>query len=605
MSILLFLLACALGSGLGMASRPSTRELRLIPLAALLAAFASALFIRSTTILDLGDVTLTGSQYSGIFLACAAGSALLLCLVALAAGWRDEFAPAALASLAGLAVATTSPDAGVALMAGAAAATSGALVMSAGPRRSDGIDARLSEIRTIALVSAALLFAGIALLRPAWTGKDGPVFVLAFIGLALALAVRSGAVPFHVPAVHLHRSASPVAPALLLVWIPAGLGLLVVSWSATTFAINDDALNGAVAAVKVVAVATLVLGALAALVHDEIDEVVTYSIVADAGFILLAVAARSDAAAEPTRLWLLAFVAAKTGLVAWAAAMSRAFGTSNVTLLRGWLRRTPLLGLALVAIAVATIGLPGGAVYNARSALISLALPSQLQILFAASILLSAAYIVRLLVVGLLPAGEAVRGCAGEKPRMSERAHVAPATAAEVAPEVTPIVEVATALDAAPEVAAAVAPPVAVATALDAAPEPTFQAATTDAPDAGQIEPTTPAGRARLAAIWHLNRTLEVSLVVVAGAFLAAALAFGGLGANNASNSGIPLDAAAHATPGPPRGTPASGSTATPQPTLAPRPSVGPASSGASPSAGPSGSPTPIKTSAPARDNTD
>jgi len=129
--------------------------------------------------------------------------------------------------------------------------------------------------------------------------NDSPVFALAFFCLAIAIAVRSGAVPFHVPAAHLLHSATSMAPALLLVWIPAGLGLLALSWSATTFGIRSDWLNAAVAGVQAVAVATIVLGALAALTHDEIEEVVAYSIVGDAGFLLLAFAARNDAAAEP------------------------------------------------------------------------------------------------------------------------------------------------------------------------------------------------------------------------------------------------------------------------------------------------------------------
>ena len=56
-----------------------------------------------------------GSEFSGFFLACAAGSAFLLCVVALATGFSDELAPAALASFAGLAVAMTSADPGVAV----------------------------------------------------------------------------------------------------------------------------------------------------------------------------------------------------------------------------------------------------------------------------------------------------------------------------------------------------------------------------------------------------------------------------------------------------------------------------------------------------------
>jgi NADH:ubiquinone oxidoreductase subunit 2 (subunit N) len=567
MSLLVFLIACGAGAAIGLAARPALPIGRLVGLASLLVAFASALSIGPATSLTIGDVTLTGSEYSGFFLACAAGSGLLLGIVALASGWPDEFTPAALASFAGLAVAMTAADAGVALFAAAAAATTGALlVVRASPRSSEG-DGRLAEIRTIGLVAAGLGVAAITIARPTWNGhNDAPVFGPAFLLLGLVLATRSGAVPFHVPAARLGRNAVPLSPALLLVWIPAGLAVLAISWSATTFGIRNDWLNVAVAVVQTVAVATLVLGPLAALVHDELDEVVAYSILTDAAFVLLAMAARTDAAAEPARLWLLVFVAAKSGLVAWAAALSRAFGTSSLPRLRGWLRRAPILGLALAVIVVATLGWPGSPVYSARSTLIRLALPGGLQFLFAASIALSVACYGRLLLVGLVSPSEDVRTGNGELPRWPA-GRSRPSDAAAM-----------------PALA-------------DPEPEP-----------ASGPQPETGSGaRRKLAAVWHLNRALAASLVVVGGAALSAVLAFGGLGASNASRSGIPLDTAAHATPSrAPTPSPVPLVTPTPLPTLAPRPTNGPsgalAPSGSLP---PTASPAPGKTSAPAQPITD
>jgi NADH-quinone oxidoreductase subunit N len=634
-SILAFLATCAFGAVFGLMARPSRPESRLVPLAALLAAFAAALFIGAGTSQSLGDVTLAGSKYSGLFLACMAGSALLLCIVALASGWHDEFAPAALAALAGTAVAVTSTDAGVALIAGAAGATAGALLISgAAPRagatagallisgaapRAGAVDGRASEMRAIAAVSGAMLLGGIAILRPAWTGdSDSPIFILAFVGFALAIAIRGGVVPFHAPAVRLRRNAIPMAPALMLVWIPAGLGLLAVAWSATTFPIQNDTLRTAAACIEAVAVATLLLGALAALVHDDLDEVVIYSIVADAGFILLAFAARTDLAAEPARLWILVFIAAKTALVAWAAAVSRAYGTSEIGTLRGWLRRTPLLGLALVIIAVATIGWPGSSVYEARSALIRMALPSQLQFVFLASIAVSAAYYVRLLVFGILPPSDEIRAGQSERPRFAPAiamAEVAPSVAAEVvaAPEAVPpvVVSAAPAPEAVPPVvvSAAPAPEAVPPVVVSAAPAPETTAATassdaTEAVAAPAPGPTSLPHPRSLPAMLRLNRGLGASLLIVGGAILAAALASGNLGAGTAAGYGIPLDTAAHATAVPVRKPTPAPPTPTPRTTFAPAASNGPVGSDI-PTIAPSGSQAPIKTSAPARDNTD
>ena len=611
MSLLVFLLACGAGAGLSLTLKPNQPFGRLAGLAGLLVAFGAALLIGSDTSVTIGEVTLDGSDYSGLFLACIAGSGLLLGLVALLSDWPDEITPAALVSFAGLAIAITSTNSGVSFGAAAAAATAGALVIVRVAPLSLDLDGRLAEIRTIGLMAAGLLFAELAVMRPPWAAPgDGSVLAVAFLGLALALAIRGGAVPFHIPAAHLGQTATRFAPALLLVWIPAGVGLLAVSWSATTFRASNDGMNWAVSAVQVVAVATLVLGALAALVHDELDEVVAYSIVADAGFLLLALAARSDAAAEPARLWLLAFVAAKTSLVAWAAAVSRAFGTSSLPRLRGWLRRTPLLGLALVAIVIATLGWPGSAVYEARATLIRLALPGQVQFLFITSIILSIAYIGRIVALGVVSPTEDVIAARSELPRWpagpaKPKAEKADAADAAATPATADKTDAADKADAAPPESASMAvvpaPVVAAAApASDPAPVETAPASVTDATDPAPAE--TPRG---LRVAWRLNRTLEVSLVVVAGTVIAAALALGGLGARGAAQAGIPLDAAAHATPtSPPTPTPA-GPTPTPMPTLAPH-----ASGGASGSAGPgsstkaSSSPSPIKTSGPAQGDT-
>jgi hypothetical protein len=631
MSLLAFLVACGGGAVLGLAERQPGRIGRWAGPICLLAALGAALLIGSTTRVSIGDVDLVGSEYAGRFLACAAGSALLACLVAMASGWPDRLAPAALVAFGGLAVATTAVDAGVALVAGAASATAGAIVIVRSTLRADEASGRLAEIRTIAVVAAALLLAAVTVLRPAWNAaSDGPVFVVAFLSLGIALAVRSGAVPFHVPAARLGHVAAPLAPALLLVWIPAGVGLLAISWSATTFGTRSDWLNAAVGVVQTVAVATLVLGSLAALVLDELEEVAAYSIVADSGFVLLALASRSDAAAEPARLWLLVFVAAKTALVAWAAATSRAFATSHLGRLRGWLRRTPLLGLTLVVIAVATLGWPGGAVYEARATLLRLALPGQLQFLFVVTMILSIACYGRLLGVGLLAPTDDVSTARSERPHWVGGPSHPPRTAAAT-PDTSPISaripdaggaeaelvapragDVAAGPESVPATpkrrrsrAAALAQPIPSTTA--AAPhteEPADSAAVSasaqiPAPDQIQTDasPGTPGFRRRLALTWRANRTLETSLVVVVGAAFAVALASGQLGAAHASQFGIPLDAAAHATPTPvPPPTPAF--TATPLPTLAPPATASPSSS-AAPSGSVAPSPSPMPTNLP------
>jgi hypothetical protein len=332
------------------------------------------------------------------------------------------------------------------------------------------------------------------------------------------------------------------------------------------------------------------------------------------------------------------FVAAKTGLVAWVAAASRNFRTTNLGHLRGWLRRTPILGVALVAIVIATLGWPGSPVYEARASLIRLGLPSGFGFVGAAAMLLSIIYYGRLLFVGLMSPGHMVRAAHGELPRWTHSVRRATAeTAAE--PElhaeavaelaVAELVDEPVATEAAPakkrrrRAAAAEEPLPTIAAAVEAeaeveVPTEVVQLELSTGPDVAATPAATPGEPAppaatrssfprRVVVAWRLNRTLEVSLVVACGAALAVAVAFGGFGTRGAAQSGIPLDAAAHATPTP-----------TPVPTPAPTPTPN-GSAEASPSASdttepgasasPNGSgnpsalpePTTVKTAAPLR----
>src|ERR1035437_672776 len=128
MALLAFFVCCGAGFILGLMARPSGALVRLISVFGLAAAFGAALLIGGSETVTLGEVKLVGSRYAGLFLACGTGAALLLCVVGLGTVCPERLGPASLAVFGGLAVAMTATDAGVALTAGAIAATVGALV---------------------------------------------------------------------------------------------------------------------------------------------------------------------------------------------------------------------------------------------------------------------------------------------------------------------------------------------------------------------------------------------------------------------------------------------------------------------------------------------
>jgi NADH:ubiquinone oxidoreductase subunit 2 (subunit N) len=527
MSILAFLSICAAGAVLGLVALPFRRWSRVVSLAGLTAAFVAAVLIGTTDTLTIGEVELRASWYVGLFLTAMTATCLLLFLLGAVAGWPDRLAPAALATFGGLGVALSATDPAVALTAVAAATAPGVLVaVRAWPTPvAEGIG--LAELRTLGLVVASTLLAAAVAFHPNWASQDlTPVYALTFLALGIALAVRSGAVPFHVPAARLSTVGARPGLVLLLVWIPAGLGVLALSWTSATYGMKGDALNAAVAVIQVIAVATLILGAVGALLHDELDEIAAYSIVQDAAFILLALTTRDAGASQPARLWLLAFIVAKSALTAWVMAMVWRFGTSNLASLRGWLRRAPLLGIALLVIVLATLGWPGSPVSEARATLVRLALPSQLHFLGVTAILLSLAYYGRLLAVGLLAPSDEVTTAAGEGWQWPARP--APPIAADV------VADAGTEKPRRKRAAKTTASAAVVST-------PTLGT------DPGAPNKATPGGAAAFGRqgwqAWRLNRRLEASLLVLGIAALAAAIAFGGLGASSATRTGVGLDA--------------------------------------------------------------
>jgi len=574
MTLITFLLVCVAGMLLTLLTMPFARLSRLVALGSLAGALAAAVLLNPNDSVTLGEVTLATTWFGGFFLSALAASSLLLCVIGLATGWPERLAPAALATMAGVGVAISSTDPTVALIAAAAATAPAALVASRVRSTPLGTTVGIAELRTLALVVSASVLAAVTILNTNWNSDD-PTFViaLAFLVVSAAVAVRSGAVPFHVPAALLSRSGEGLGLVLSLVWIPTGFGLIALSWNASIFGVPGDWLDRAVVVVQIVAIATLILGAVGAMLHDEIEEIVVYSIVQDTGFILLALTARSEDAAQPARLWLLAIVIAKSALVAWAAAASWAFESSNLGELRGWLRRAPILGIALVVIVAATLGWPGSPVFEARGTLVGLGLPDPLHFIGTAAILLSLAYYVRLLAVGLLTPTDTVRRAGGDWPHWP---HLARETDESV------------------EAAARTASPLVLAVATNLVE--LEDEASGDDEGVPHRRPNLYL-RHRLAAAWRLNRPLETSLLVLATATIAAIVAFGGFGASDASQSGITLDDAAAPPPNPsgldnggqPTDTPSAEPTAVP--TLQLAPSAPPLAS-PSPSDSPSATPT-------------
>jgi NADH:ubiquinone oxidoreductase subunit 5 (subunit L)/multisubunit Na+/H+ antiporter MnhA subunit len=160
---------------------------------------------------------------------------------------------------------------------------------------------------------------------------------------------------------------------------------------------------------------TLGGAALAAFLQEDLRHAVGYLVIADGGLVLLGFAALDPAAWGPARTWLVVLAASKTALAAWAAVAEARFETRSLPDLRGWVRRSPILAAALALTAVATFGLPGWIVFEARGDLARLAAGAPWDaLLILAGFLTLPAYL-RLLALGVGPPSSRVARAAPER----------------------------------------------------------------------------------------------------------------------------------------------------------------------------------------------
>ncbi len=376
---------------------------------------------------------LAANGYLRLVVALWALDATLVTFVAwLSGGLRGirGLLPATLAAIVGGTVALAATD----LTLGAAAAGAAglaALVALVAAGRPGVVAASYRELR-ISLLGPVLLIAAAAaapvaaalVLRgvssdvngpAAGPGEAGALMGLLALTIALAIAVRTGVIPFHVRVPRLADAAPPLALPLLLAWIPIPLsvvGLNIVDQLLAPLALPHE---GETSLVVAVVLFTLLAAALAAFLQDDIRHAVGYLVIADGALILLGLAALDTAAWGPARTWLIVFAASKTAVIAWSAVAEARFETRSVPDLRGWLRRSPILGAALVVATVATFGIPGWVAFTARGDLASLGAGSPWDAVLILAAFATLPTYLRLLVLGTGPATSAVSRAAPER----------------------------------------------------------------------------------------------------------------------------------------------------------------------------------------------
>jgi formate hydrogenlyase subunit 3/multisubunit Na+/H+ antiporter MnhD subunit len=390
--------------------------LGLVLMVAMAAAMGPAVDIR------IGGTSLRASEWLRLFALLGSVVGILLVVVDVTALHEPDVPGTIVLGLGAAVLALALVDPGIAVIAATAGGLAGIVVAAPVGAAARAAAVGVRELRALAIAGALAIVATAWLGRPLGDLRAAPaVFGLAYLAFAIAVAIRFGSIPFHLWAARVADAAPGAALPLLMAWGPAAFAAVALAWIdqsvaplAMPFA-SERALIGAIAAV------TIVLGIVAAAIQDDLEHVVGYAIIADAGFVVLALAAFDPAVWEPSRTWILAFVVGRSALAAWVVAIHGAFGSRRLPELAGWARRAPVLAVALAGIAVAAIGWPGFAAWQARSALATLGLASLplsdvVSTLVTVAPVATIAIYARILWVGVRPPGEVVRGGRGEAP---------------------------------------------------------------------------------------------------------------------------------------------------------------------------------------------
>jgi NADH-quinone oxidoreductase subunit N len=178
------------------------------------------------------------------------------------------------------------------------------------------------------------------------------------------LGFKASAAPFHQWTPDVYQGSPTPVTAFMSAATKVTALVVMLRVLNTAFPAQEDFWSAAVAGI---AVASLAIGNLAALVQRNVKRMLAYSSVSHAGFMLIPIAAANELGGQALLYYLIPYGAASLGAFAIVAAREREL-RQPVTLDNlsgmGWER--PFLGFALALFAFAFIGLPPGGLFMGK-----------------------------------------------------------------------------------------------------------------------------------------------------------------------------------------------------------------------------------------------
>ncbi len=370
----------------------------------------------ASSTLSAGALTIDPTQPGRLLVAL--GGPIFALIIAVGQGRRaGEMGQVALFGLAITDLALAIPIGLAPIMMLLIGGTSLAALAAGGKEDADRARAVFRDLRTVGvlltlIVVAELLRSAIPLSAtdPAYATTAsltaGVALLLSFVALA-----SIGAFPFHHRLVRIFDSLPIVGSLIVGVWIPAAISLIVLNELSLLIPVVNEPVGGAVLPILLIIGAfSMIFGGVSALLHDDVGEILGFFAVGSAGWLALGLAA---VIIYPSTLAPHELVVPATLVISlfglWRAVIRRRYNLASLHDLTGWARHTNAHALVLLAVVLAAIALPGGALWSARAEVVlASGNPIIAGVALVGAIALVAA-VIRILLVGLAQKSRLVR----------------------------------------------------------------------------------------------------------------------------------------------------------------------------------------------------
>ncbi len=141
-----------------------------------------------------------------------------------------------------------------------------------------------------------------------------------------------------------------------------------------------------------IAILTMVIGNITALVQTDIKRLLAYSSIAQAGYILMGLAANNPAdnlGLQATLLYLLAYLFTNVGIFVAVVAYEQDTGSTKIEDYKGLIYRSPFLAIAMVVFFLSLLGIPPTAGFLGKFFVFSAAIGAELYVLALVGVLTS------------------------------------------------------------------------------------------------------------------------------------------------------------------------------------------------------------------------